>query len=97
MEINNSERQYEKPIITTYAEKDYRDLVGPVCTGVSFAKNTLLPSAYPLENRFSVLHPVNHSGLIIPVPNLNAFPVTLGLCFKKWSCCYNYLNMLYDL
>ncbi len=97
MEINKSNRQYEKPKITTYAEKDYCDLVSPVCTGVSFAKNTLINSAYPLENRLSVLHPENHSGQILPVPNLNAFPVTFGLCFKKWSCCYNHLNMLNDL
>ena len=35
MEIKKPENQYEKPKITTYTEKDYRDLIAPVCLGVS--------------------------------------------------------------
>jgi len=35
MEIKEHDIQYEKPKITTYTEKDYRDLIAPVCMGVS--------------------------------------------------------------
>ena len=35
MEIEEIEKQYEEPRITTYTEKEYCELVGPVCTGPS--------------------------------------------------------------
>ena len=32
MEARHSERQYEKPKITTYTEDDILELIGPACT-----------------------------------------------------------------
>jgi hypothetical protein len=64
MKIEKPDIQYEKPKILTYTEKDYLDLIGPVCLSASMSAiyfNKTL-SAYSLESRSSALCPVDHHG-----------------------------------